>query len=155
MRAKRVIVFTTVWIVVDIILSVFFSSLSGEISFRSVSLYFVPMLIINPLSVVLYNLKWWLTYLIIVRRQMVDCWLLDFKKHEFPHPINESDLMTYLQRIAGDAQLPLSIQMQAVAMIGAMVNFMNSEGYSKGRMLLLSAEEAFKKYKSERILNDA
>jgi len=99
-----------------------------------------------PISLILYSIKSWITYLIIVRRQMVACWLSDFERWNFPKPNADDGVVPYLQGIMSDDQQLLATRMQAAATLGGLMNHENSMGYSKGRMLTLSAEEALKQY---------
>lgn len=86
---------------------------------------------------------------------MITCWLADFESRGFPKPNPDDGLMSYLQRIMNDEQQSLATRMQAAAMLGGVVNYESAVGYSKERMLMLSAEEALKQYKPKPILNDA
>lgn len=155
MRTKRIVVFMTVWVLFDIALSIFLSSLSSSVNLKTVVLYFLPIMFVVPVSLFIYNVKWWITYLIIVRRQMITCWLADFESRGFPKPNPDDGIMSYLQRIMNDEQQSLATRMQAAAMLGGVVNYESAVGYSKERMLMLSAEEALKQYKPKPILNDA
>lgn len=50
MKTKRIMVFMIVWVLIDVSLSIFLSSLSSSVNLKKVILYFLPIMFVVPVS---------------------------------------------------------------------------------------------------------